>query len=149
MMLSAADAVDRADQMIAIGRRLIALIAVEAEAMSRHRTVPGAATIEEKERLAHTWRIEVQRIKDDPRLLQGIDAVRKEALKTVSRELETQLDAHARALSAMKTVTEGLVRRITEEIAAARRPPPAYGRTGVVESAPGSASGGAAINTRA
>jgi hypothetical protein len=49
----------------------------------------------------------------------------------------------------MKTVTEGLVRRITEEIAAVRRPPAAYGRTGAVETPPAGASGGTAINTRA
>ena len=148
-MLNATDPADRADQMTAVGRRLVELIGEEAQAMIERRTTPPPSTLEEKERLAHAWRIEVQRIRDNPRLLEGLDPARREALKHISLELDRQLSAHAEALGAMKTVTEGLMKRISEEIAAARRPPAGYGRSGVVEAAPAAAGGGAAVNTRA
>lgn len=148
-MISASDPADRADQMIAVGRRLIDLVGQEAVALTERRIAPPAATMEEKERLAHAWRIEVQRIRDNPGLIAGLDADRREALKAVSVELDRQLNRHAQALGAMKTVTEGLIKRIAEEIAAARKGPAGYGRSGVVEPGTAAATGGAAVNTRA
>jgi hypothetical protein len=148
-MISASDPADRADQMIAVGRRLIELVGQEALALMERRVAPSPATMEEKERLAHAWRIEVQRIRDNPELIAGLNPARRDALKAVSLELDQQLNRHAHALGAMRTVTEGLIKRIAEEIAAARKGPAGYGRSGGVEPATNAATGGTALNTRA
>jgi ATP-dependent protease ClpP protease subunit len=126
---------ERAEQLDAMTRRLVRLIA--------------NADWDEKERLVHAWRLEVARIKANPALLAGISAARKASLKDASRELEAMLEAHAVALSASKAVTEGLVRSIAAEVAAVRSAPAGYGRTGSFNSnAPRQASG-VALNAKA
>ena len=55
----------------------------------------------------------------------------------------------ARALEAMKSVTEGLVRAIADEVAATRRAPAAYGRSGAMQGARLDAAAGIALNAKA
>lgn len=140
---------DRADQLIAMGRRLIALISAEITAMSARRLDGASADWDEKERLSQAWRVEIARIKADPALLTGLDDGRRVALRDISRELESTLESHARAIGAMKEVTEGLVRAIAGEVAAARSAPSAYGRSGQVAAAPRSEASGLAVNAKA
>ena len=139
---------ERAEQLDLMTRRLIGLVSREAEAVRAHRLTAANADWEEKERLVHTWRLEVSRIKADPGLLAGLSQSRKESLREASRELETMLEAHATALAASKSVTEGLVRTIATEIAAVRSAPAGYGRGGTSAGAPRQASG-LAVNARA
>ena len=67
----------------------------------------------------------------------------------VREELEAVLEAHTQALEAMKTVTEGLVRAIADEVAATRRAPAAYGRSGALQGARPDAASGIALNAKA
>ncbi len=69
-------------------------------------------------------------MKADPTLLAGISESFKAELREAAKQLEEGLEAHARALTATRTVTEGLVRSIAAEIASARSAPAAYGRSG-------------------
>ncbi len=139
---------ERAEQLEAMTRRLIGLVTTEASAVQAHRLSAANADWDEKERLVHAWRIEVSRIKADPSLLSGLSQVRKDQLRASSRELETSLEAHAMALAASKSVTEGLVRSIAAEIASVRAAPAGYGRSGA--SAAGNAqASGLAVNAKA
>lgn len=142
------DVEDRAEQLDAMTRRLIGLVSSEAEAVQAHRLNAANADWDEKERLVHSWRLEVSRIKADPSLLAGLSQARKESLRAASKELDAKLEAHAMALAASKSVTEGLVRTIASEIAAVRAAPAGYGRSGVNESANRQASG-LAVNAKA
>lgn len=72
-MIDASDPNDRADQLLAVAGRLIALVKAEAEAMSRRELKGAGADWEEKERLVHSWRLEVQRIRLDPSLIRSAD----------------------------------------------------------------------------
>ena len=139
---------ERAEQLEAMTRRLIGLVSAEASAVQAHRLSAANADWDEKERLVHAWRIEVSRIKSDPSLLSGLSQVRKDQLRTSSRELETVLEAHAMALEASKTVTEGLVRSIVSEIASVRAAPAGYGRSGASAASNRQASG-LAVNAKA
>jgi hypothetical protein len=121
---------DRAGQLLAMTQRLVTLVGAEAQAVKAHRLNAATADWDEKERLVHTWRLEVSRIKADPGLLAGISAETRQALRDASLALESALESHTVALNASKTVTEGLVRSIAEEIASARSAPASYGRTG-------------------
>lgn len=147
-MLSANGPADRADQLIAMAGRLGDLIRMEIDALKAHRLDGAALHMEEKERVAHAWRLEVARIRQDPSLLKGLDPARKAALRDASKALETLIEGHVRALDAMKTVTEGLVKAIATEVSAARRPPTGYGANGAVGRPPSSGATGVALNAR-
>jgi hypothetical protein len=140
---------DRAEQLLAMTQRLISLVSEEVEAVKVRKLDASGANWEEKERLVHAWRLEVSRIKADPSQLAGIGAERKEALRAASRELEAQLEAHAMALGAARVVTEGLVRSIAQEIAAARSAPQGYGRAGIVTPGQRREASGLAVDAKA
>lgn len=146
--MSSIDVEERAEQLDAMTRRLIGLVSSEAEAVQAHRLNAANADWDEKERLVHSWRLEVSRIKADPTLLAGLSQARKESLREASRELDTRLEAHAMALAASKSVTEGLVRTIASEIAAVRAAPAGYGRSGA-SAGPNKQASGLAVNAKA
>ncbi len=140
---------ERAGQLLAIATRLVALVRAEVEALKARKLDGGSADFSEKERLAHAWRLEVNQVRTDPSVLAGASPARKAELRDISRELETVLEAHTHALEAMKTVTEGLVRAIADEVAATRRAPAAYGRSGALQGARTDAASGIAVNAKA
>ncbi len=140
---------ERAEQLEAMTRRLIGMVAAEAEAVRAHRLSAANADWDEKERLVHAWRIEVSHIKADPTLLAGLSPASKDRLRESSRELERVLSAHASALAASKDVTEGLVRSIASELAAVRSAPAGYGRTGGINAGPNRQASGLAVNAKA
>ena len=143
------DAEDRAEQLLAITRRLSTLVSAEIDAIKAKRLDGGSADWDEKERLAHAWRLEVAHIKANPAALGGIGDVLKAQLREAAATLEEKLEVHARALGAMKTVTEGLVRSIASEIASARSAPVAYGRHGSVNPAAKREASGLAVDAKA
>ena len=146
---SANSASERAEQLLAMTKRLIALVSAEIEALNAKRLDGASADWDEKERLAHSWRLEVAQIKANPAALAGVAPERKAALREAARGLETVLETHARSLAAMKHVTEGLVRSIASEIASARSAPAAYGRGGMVNPQARQEASGLAVDAKA
>lgn len=140
---------DRADQLLAMTKRLITLVTAEIDAMKTKRLDGASADWDEKERLAHAWRLEVAYIKANPSALAGVEQDRKQALRESAKQLEQQLEAHARAIVAMKIVTEGLVRSIASEVATARSAPASYGRSGAVNTAAKREASGLAVDAKA
>lgn len=140
---------ERSEQLLAMTKRLTALVQAEITALEAHRLDGSSADWDEKERLAHSWRLEVAAIKQNPALLQGVTDDRKADLRSAAKELEDSLEAHARSLSAMKHVTEGLVRSIAAEIASARAAPAGYGRSGGVSQQASKAASGLAVDAKA
>jgi hypothetical protein len=140
---------ERADQLLAMTKRLIALVTAEIDALKAKRLDGASANWDEKERLAHAWRLEVAHIKANPSALAGVAEDRKQALRESAKQLEEQLEAHAHALIAMKTVTEGLVRSIASEIAAVRSAPAGYGRGGAINTATKREASGLAVDAKA
>ena len=88
-------------------------------------------------------------MKNEPALLDGISPDLKASLRQVAMEMEQNLEAHAQALMAIKTVTEGLVRSIAGEIASSRSAPAGYGRTGAVNAAVRREASGIAVDAKA
>jgi hypothetical protein len=143
------DDADRAEQLLAMTRRLDALVSAEIDAIKARRLDGGSAGWDEKERLAHVWRLEVAHVKANPAALAGIGDGLKTQLREAAAALEDKLAAHALALGAMKAVTEGLVRSIASEIASARSAPAAYGRHGSVNPAAKREASGLAVDAKA
>lgn len=143
------DTNERASQLLAMTQRLADLVAAEIEAMKARKLTSQSAEWDEKERLVHAWRLEVSRVKADPTLLAGINAELKAGLRDAAKQLEQGLEAHAQALTATRTVTEGLVRSIAAEIASNRSAPAAYGRTGAVNGGQRREASGLAVDAKA
>lgn len=91
----------------------------------------------------------MSKVKADPDLLAGISPDLKTRLREAAKELEQGLEAHAMALTATKTVTEGLVRSIAAEIASSRSAPAAYGRSGMLNTGARREASGLAVNAKA
>jgi hypothetical protein len=140
---------ERAEQLLAMTKRLTTLVQAEITALESRKLDGASADWDEKERLAHSWRLEVAAIKANPALIEGVTDDRKAELRSAAKELEESLDAHARSLAAMKHVTEGLVRSIAAEIASARAAPTGYGRSGGVSQQPSKAASGLAVDAKA
>ncbi|MFT3722323.1 MAG: flagellar basal-body protein FlbY [Hyphomonadaceae bacterium] len=143
------DANDRADQLQAMTERLVTLIRDEIAAVKNRTLSNNSAGWDEKERLVHSWRLEVSRVKADPTLLAGVGEDRKARLREAAKALEEGLEEHARTLNAVKTVTEGLVRSIAAEIASVRSAPAAYGRSGTVKGGERREASGLAVDAKA
>lgn len=112
---------ERVEQMTALTARLTGLLADEAAAFEARRAHETAGLGEETARLANLYRHESARIKADPSLIAGAAATTRNKLIQATEAFEAVLARHGRALAAAKTVTEGLVRAIAEEVAATRR----------------------------
>ncbi len=143
------DSTERATQLLAMTQRLVGLLAAEIEAVKARKLQGPSAEWDEKERLVHAWRIEVSKVKADPDLLAGISPDLKTRLREAAKDLEQGLEAHAMALMATKTVTEGLVRSIAAEIASSRSAPAAYGRSGTVNAGARREASGLAVDAKA
>lgn len=127
MALSAADAADRAAQLAALTETLTARLADEAAALDAGRSADVIASVEETARLANVYRHEASRVRADPSLLAGAPEAARAALVRATEAFEAQLTRHARALEAARTVSEGLIRTIAAEVAAARPTGSGYG----------------------
>jgi hypothetical protein len=120
-------AAERVEQLIALTQRLNELIALEAQAFEQRRPQDAAPYIEETGRLANLYRHESARVRADPRLISEAPLPERTRLMHATEAFDAVLARQGRAIEAAKTVTEGLVRAIAEEVAAQRQQGAAYG----------------------
>jgi hypothetical protein len=132
MPLAAENATDRVDQLITLTERLTDLVVAQAQAFEQHKPQEAAAFVEETSRLANLYRHESARIRAKPSLIEGAPVAARNRLVRATEAFDAVLARQARALNAAKTVTEGLVRAIAEEVAERRQKgaADAYGPTG-------------------
>ena len=135
MALDAPDSATRLAQLITLTERLTALIAEQVKAFEERRPHDAALNAAETGRLANLYRHESLRIQTEPQLLAGAPTHLRERLIAATRAFDAVLARHGRALEAAKTVTEGLVRAVAEEVASTRATGAGYGPTGANASA--------------
>ncbi len=99
----AGDPTQRVEQLIALTERLTKFLRAELKAF------------------------ESARIRADPSLIAGAPPALRRRLIEATKVFDEVLTRHGRALYAAKTITEGLVRAIAEEVAVQRRRVCAYG----------------------
>jgi hypothetical protein len=129
MALFANDAADRVDQLIILVERLTELVAQQCQCFEQHRPADAARLMEETARLANLYRHETTRIRAEPALVQGAPAALRQRLARAAEAFDAVLHRHGRAVGAARTVTEGLVRAIAEEVANQREQRTGYGPT--------------------
>jgi hypothetical protein len=127
MALAAHDAADRVDQMIILTERLTELIAEEAQCFEQSRPQDAVRFMEETARLANVYRHESARVRANPDLVFGAPADQRRRLVRATEAFDAVLARQSRAIEAAKTVTEGLVRAIAEEVASRREQQAGYG----------------------
>ena len=149
MAIAAHDPADRADQLLGVVERLDHLMKAEITALSEGRLDASSSDWQEKEKLAHAYRLEIARIQQDPSLIMGIDTALKDKLMGAIGQFQETLGTHASAINGMKSVTEGLVRAISEEIAEVRSAPAGYGAAGLTSTRPREGASGIAANLKA
>ena len=140
---------ERAEALITLTRRLTDMLAVQAAAFEERRPHEVAHMMEESGRLANLYRQESTRLKRNPDLIKGAPEPVRQRLIQATEMFEAVLARHGRALTAMKTITEGLVRAIAAEVTAQRTAGSSgYGATGTIQ-APTNAGAAIALNKQA
>lgn len=137
MALLANDPADRAEQLLMLSERL-AVMAEEANAALTAGDPLGGAPSDEFLRLANAYRNEMARVREDPSLLAGLNEPLRRRLRDTTAALQEKLDRYTLALNAVRTITEGLLQAIAEELQKDARASAGYGASG------GYAAGGAA-----
>jgi hypothetical protein len=127
MTTLAGDPAQRVEQLIQLTERLTKFLKAELKAFEARRPQDAAANSAETQRLANLYRHESARIRADPSLIAGAPANLRRRLIEATTAFDEVLARHGRALYAAKTITEGLVRAIAEEVAQQRRRVSAYG----------------------
>jgi hypothetical protein len=113
--------------MVALTERLTQLLAEQARAFEQHRPHDAAATLPEVTRLTADYRVGSAHVRANPELAQAASPELRARLLRATEAFDAVLQRQGRALAASKTVTEGLVKAVAEEIAARRGIGQAYG----------------------
>lgn len=129
--VSEQEAGNRVEQLTGLTEKLTALITEECQAFEQRRPHEVTKTLEETGRLANLYRHESMRVRNNVGLVQAAPLAKRMRLMQATEAFEAVLARHGRALEAAKTVTEGLVRAVAEEVASTRATGAGYGPTGV------------------
>ena len=127
MALAASSSAEHMEQLILLTERLTGLIAEQLRAFESRRPHDAAGNAEETARLANLYRHESLKVKADPTLLADTPAELKDRLVAATRAFDAVLARHGRAVDAAKTITEGLIRAIAEEVHKQRHAVTGYG----------------------
>jgi predicted urease superfamily metal-dependent hydrolase len=127
MSLSANDANDRVEQLVALTERLTDRLSAELVLFEKRKPHETAETLPETANLANIYRREAARVKADPSLITGASPATMKKLRAATVKFNTVLERHTTVLEAAKTLTEGLVRAIATEIQRQRTPVSTYG----------------------
>jgi hypothetical protein len=115
------------EAMVGLTERLTQLLAEQARAFEQHRPQDAAAGLPEVTRLTVQYRAGSAHVRADPKLVETAAPELRQRLLRATEAFEAVLERQGRALAASKTVTEGLVKAVAEEIAARRGIGQAYG----------------------
>jgi hypothetical protein len=115
------------EAMIGLTEKLTRLLAEQARAFEAHRPQDAAADLAEVARLAGLYRAGSAQVRAQPQLYRSAPLDVRRRLLRATEAFDAVLQRQGRALGASKTVTEGLVRAIAEEIAVKRNVGAAYG----------------------
>lgn len=120
----------RVRQLLDLTRRLTERLSAETVAFQEGRPQDVAASLAETQEMANLYRRDSAHVKANPALLAGALASERMALIEATQDFDTVLARHAGAVDAARQISEGLVRAIAHEVAAARTPASAYAADG-------------------
>ena len=118
---------ENVQRLITLTEQLTERMRLDADAFEARRPHEAAARIDETQRLANLYRHESDRVRQNPQMIAGAAAPLRQRLTRASEAFEATLQRHGRSLYALKTVTEGVVKAIAEEVARSRAASAGYG----------------------
>ncbi|MFT4091488.1 MAG: flagellar basal-body protein FlbY [Asticcacaulis sp.] len=118
---------DRAEQLILLTQRLNERLQIETELLESHKPQELAGSVEDTRTLSSHYRQETLRLKNNPSLLADISPQNKAALKAATESFMETSQRHARAVEAAKTISEGILQAIAEDIGDKGRSAQSYG----------------------
>jgi hypothetical protein len=127
MAIAATDATDRVEQLTFLTERLTELIALQAQAFEQRRPQDATPHVEETGRLANLYRHESARVRANTDLVSQAPLALRARLIRATEAFDAVLARQGRALDAARTVTEGLVRAVADEVANQRSSGAGYG----------------------
>ncbi|WP_417477366.1 flagellar basal-body protein FlbY [Maricaulis sp.] len=125
--LAARNGTERAEALLRLTIRLTELIRGETRMFQRRRPQDAVTLQDEKSKLANIYRSEVARARSEPARFAGAPAPLKNTLREATVSFHAALAENARAVTAMKVITEGVVRAIAEEAERQRSTGHGYG----------------------
>jgi hypothetical protein len=149
MALDAHNAADRVDQLIILTERLTDMVARQCQCFEQHRPAEAATLMEETGRLANLYRHESAKVRADPGLVSSAPSEQRLRLTRATEAFDAVLHRHGRAVFAARTITEGLVRAIAEEVANRREQLSGYGPTAKPPASSATAATAITLNRRA
>jgi hypothetical protein len=123
---------NRLDGLIELSERLAALVARENQLLEERRPREIGGMLEEKADLAATYGKELKVLKSDPKGFGSASPEQLLAFKAATGKLRGMLDANARRLAAVRTVTEGILQAVGVEAARLNQPVNRYGKDGML-----------------
>ncbi len=133
------DATERVEQLILLTDRLTELVAEQTRCFETHRPQDAVVYVDEVGRLANLYRHESAKVRGAPELVGRAGLAQRTRLTRATEAFDAVLARHGRAVNASKTVTEGLVRAIAEEVASQRQKGSTYGPGAATSMAPATA----------
>ena len=106
--------------------RLCTILKTENALLDDNKPQSFSESLAEKTRLVAIYNQQMSLIKQDLETYKRFPKADIESLKQTSEIFYTVLDSHFRKLSTVKTVTEGLVKAVADEIAKKKAPPSVY-----------------------
>jgi hypothetical protein len=115
------------EAIVTLTEKLTALLAEQARAFEQHRPQDAARNLDEISRLTNVYRTASAHVRSQPQMVESASDDLRRRLLRATEAFDAVLERQGRALAATKTVTEGLVKAIAEEIAVKRGVGQAYG----------------------
>lgn len=125
--LAAANGAERAEALLKLTERLTTLIREETRLFRERRPHEAIGLQEEKSELANIYRAEVARARQEPGRFAGASEQAKALLRQATEAFHVALDENGHMVSAMKRITEGVVKAIADEAARQRSAGGSYG----------------------
>ncbi len=110
--------------------RLTARLEMETDAFASRRPQDVASGLAETQEMANAYRRETAQVKANPALIAAAPSNERTALIRATEAFEAALAIHARTVEAARSISEGLVRAIAQEVAGARALGTGYGASG-------------------
>lgn len=123
------DASNPLQTLIAVTRRLVSVVRSENEHMrARRRPAEARPLIEEKGRLAAAYarELDVMRKNGGVRAFGNADELR--LLKRETSQFQKVLDDHRKLLERARSITEGVIKAIGDEVSRQQQPPQGYAK---------------------
>ena len=146
MPLAASTPTDRVEQLIILTERLTGLIERETNLLKERRPNEIADFQDERSKLSNLYAQEMELIKHNASLIEGAPTNLKQELKDLTGTFHSRLDEHKAYLTRIRSVTEGMVRAVADEISKKNKADAGYGKDGKVHTAERPAAASIAVH---